>query len=157
MALTEQTRVRQIILDFPTAAGYTLRYREAIDLYRDGEFAQELRVSEPMPVVEVGEEIPEALAEIFGTEAADIIAGSHAAATEHEARLQEVADQRERAVKAEALAAEQATKLDELEQALATAEQQLIALQQRAEAAEARVAAAQQALTPAENPAQALP
>lgn len=141
MALTEQTRVRQIILDFPTAEGYTLRYRQALDLYRDGNFDQELRVSEPMPVVEVGEAIPAALAEVFGAEAADIIAGAHLAATEHEARLQEVADQRTRADEAERLAAEQTARAEEAEAQLRDAQQQLIEVQQRADAAERKLAA----------------
>lgn len=125
MALTEQTRVRQIILDFPTADGYMLRYREAVDLMRDGVFDQELRVSEPMPVIGVGEPLPSALAELFGQEAGKIILGSHETALEHEARLQEVTDMRMRAERAEQIAGEQA---------------------QRAEQAEARLKAVQEAV-----------
>lgn len=130
MALTEQTRVRQIILDFPTADGYTLRYREAVDLMRDGVFDQELRISEPMPVVEAAEPIPSALADLFGTVAADIIAGSHHAALEHEERLQELADAHARAGQAEL---------------------QVQAMTERAERAEAKLKAVQEAVagTPA--------
>ncbi|UQY33612.1 hypothetical protein K8U54_18085 [Pseudomonas fulva] len=127
MALTEQTRVRQIILDFPTAIGYTLRYREAVDLMRDGVFDQELRVSEPMPVVGVGEPLPSALAELFGQEAGKIILGSHEAALEHEARLQLLADETRRAD---------------------TAEQQIEEQARRADVAEAKLAAVMKALSP---------
>ena len=150
MALTEERRVRQIILDFPTAAGYTLRYREAVDLMSNGEFYQELRVSEPMPVVDVSEPIPTALAELFGDVAADIVAGSHQAALEHEARLQEVADQRARADNAERLAAEQEQRADEAEQQVSELCEQLLNLQQRNEAAEGKLAAVVQAVSPAE-------
>lgn len=127
MALTEQTRVRQIILDFPTAEGYTLRYREAVDLMRDGVFDQELRVSEPMPVIGVGEPLPSALAELFGQEAGKIILGSHKAAIEHEDRLQELADETRRAD---------------------AAEQQVLEQSRRADAAEAKLAAVMKALSP---------
>lgn len=150
MALTEERRVRQIILDFPTAAGYTLRYREAVDLMSDGELYQELRVSEPMPVVEVGEPIPSALADLFGEVAADIIAGSHQVALEHEVRLQEVADQRTRAEDAERLAEEQTHRATEAERKLAEVEAQLLALQERTETAEAKLAAVVQAVAPSE-------
>lgn len=154
MALTEQRRVRQIILDFPTADGYTLRYREAVDLMSDGEFYQELRVSEPMPVVAVDEPIPSALSDVFGAKAADIIAGSHAAALAHEERLQEVVDQTARADAAEQLAEREKQRADTAEGDLKVAQEQLLSLQQRFESAESRLIAAQQALAePATEPA----
>jgi len=150
MALAKETRLRAILIDFPTLDGYTLRCKEALDLVEDGVILQELSVSEPYVLQQPGTEVPAALATVFGEIAAEVIAGSHQAAVEHEARLQEVADQRARADNAERLATEQAQRADEAEHLVSELREQLLNLQQRNEAAEGKLAAVVQAVSPAE-------
>lgn len=124
MALTERSLPHQIIIDFPTAEGFNVRYRERVEILRDGEVINQ-SVSEPHPAVPAGEQIPEALAGIFGEIAGPIVQAAHEAAVEHEARLQEVADLRARAEAAEQLAASEKARADSAEARLLAAQQAL--------------------------------
>jgi len=114
MALTERTRPHQILIDFPNADSYMIRYREVVEILR-GEDVINQSVSEPGIVVPASERIPEALAAVFGDVAADMILGSQQAADTHEARLQELADLRTRAEAAEQLAADNAKRAEHAE------------------------------------------
>lgn len=114
MALTERTRPHQILIDFPNAESYMIRYREVVEILR-GQDVINQSVSEPGVVVPAGEEIPEALSAVFGDVAADMILGSQQAADAHEARLQELADLRTRAEAAEQLAADNARRAEQAE------------------------------------------
>lgn len=114
MTLTERTRPHQIMVDFPTADSYMIRYREVIEILR-GEDVINQSVSEPSVLVPAGEDIQKALAAVFGEVAANIILGSQQAADAHEARLQEISDLRARAESAEQLAADNAKRAEQAE------------------------------------------